>query len=84
MTAAEVGYVETHGTGTVVGDRAEALALGRVMEAGRGPGERCPIGSVKGNVGHLEAAAGIYRTVAALKNLGAEGILVTRIERLMP
>jgi ATP phosphoribosyltransferase len=29
-------------------------------------------------------AAGIYRTVAALKSLGAEGILVTRIERLMP
>ena len=32
----------------------------------------------------VSPAAGIYRTVAALKNLGAEGILVTRIERLMP
>jgi acyl transferase domain-containing protein len=59
VTAGEVGYVEAHGTGTVVGDRAEALALGRVMAGGRAPGERCAIGSVKGNLGHLEAAAGI-------------------------
>ncbi len=65
VTPGEVGYVEAHGTGTVVGDRVEALALGRVMAAGRAPGERCAVGSVKGNIGHLEAAAGIAGLIKA-------------------
>ncbi|MET8826314.1 SDR family NAD(P)-dependent oxidoreductase [Streptomyces sp. NPDC004610] len=54
-----VGYVETHGTGTAVGDRIEALALGEVLGADRDPGRPCAIGSVKSNLGHLEAAAGV-------------------------
>jgi acyl transferase domain-containing protein/aryl carrier-like protein len=54
-----VSYFEAHGTGTSVGDPAEAAALGDVLGAGRSPEQRCAIGSVKANIGHLEAAAGI-------------------------
>lgn len=55
----QVQYVEAHGTGTPVGDPIEANALGTVLAEGRPAGNRCIIGSVKTNIGHLEAAAGI-------------------------
>ncbi|MFF0203806.1 type I polyketide synthase [Streptomyces sp. NPDC005017] len=56
---AEVDYVEAHGTGTRVGDPIEASALAEVVGAGRGAGQPCLIGSVKTNIGHCEAAAGV-------------------------
>ncbi len=52
-----IGYVEAHGTGTLLGDPIEALALGNALGLGRN--SPCPIGSVKTNFGHLEAAAGV-------------------------
>ncbi len=52
-------YVEAHGTGTFLGDAMEANALGTVLAGGRPPGSQCLIGSVKTNIGHLEAAAGV-------------------------
>ena len=52
-------YVEAHGTGTLLGDPIEAKALGRVLAEGRAPGRPCAVGSVKTNLGHLEAAAGM-------------------------
>jgi non-ribosomal peptide synthase protein (TIGR01720 family) len=55
---ADVAYVEVHGTGTLLGDPIEARSLGAVLAAGRG-GTRCAVGSIKGNIGHLEAAAGV-------------------------
>ncbi len=55
---AELQYVEAHGTGTPVGDPIEAAALGAVLADGARR-SRCAIGSVKTNIGHLEAAAGI-------------------------
>ncbi|MEV7548545.1 SDR family NAD(P)-dependent oxidoreductase [Amycolatopsis sp. NPDC089917] len=54
-----VDYVEAHGTGTALGDPIEAGALGEVLGAGREAGRPLLIGSVKGNLGHLEGAAGI-------------------------
>lgn len=54
-----VHYVEAHGTGTRAGDPIEATALSSVYGAGRGGSQPCLIGSVKPNIGHLEAGAGI-------------------------
>jgi acyl transferase domain-containing protein len=67
----QVQYVEAHGTGTPVGDPLEARAIGTVLSAGRPSNERCIVGSVKTNIGHLEAAAGVaglMKTVLALKH----------------
>ncbi|QNP68214.1 acyltransferase domain-containing protein [Streptomyces roseirectus] len=64
-----VDYVEAHGTGTVAGDPLEAGALAAVFGAGRPAGSPCLIGSVKGNIGHLEAGSGIagmIKTILAL------------------
>ena len=56
MTASSVNFVETHGTGTALGDPIEFDALAAIY--GRGNGQ-CALGAVKTNFGHLEAAAGI-------------------------
>jgi acyl transferase domain-containing protein len=58
----EVGLVETHGTGTPVGDPVEFSSLAAVYGVGQG---RCALGSVKTNVGHLEPAAGVVGLIKA-------------------
>ncbi len=55
----DVQYVEAHGTGTPVGDPIEARAIGSVLSLDRPDYDRCIISSVKTNIGHLEAAAGV-------------------------
>ncbi len=59
ISADQVGYVETHGTGTQLGDPIEITALHEAFGANNAKSSECLIGSVKGNVGHLETAAGI-------------------------
>lgn len=69
VAPADVDYVEAHGTGTQAGDPAEAGALNRHFAAGRT--RKLLVGSVKTNVGHLEAAAGVagmLKAIGVLKN----------------
>ena len=56
---AQIDYIEAHGTGTAVGDPIETRALGEAMGQYRPRTQPLLIGSVEGNVGHLEAASGI-------------------------
>src|SRR5207245_6975303 len=59
VSPGQAQYVEAHGTGTLLGDPIEANALGTVLAADRPAGSYCALASVKTNIGHLEAAAGI-------------------------
>lgn len=71
VTADSIGYVETHGTGTTLGDPIEVAALSQAFRADTQGIGFCAIGSVKTNVGHLDAAAGVtglIKTVLALKH----------------
>lgn len=61
----KVFYIEAHGTGTAVGDPIEASTLGEKFGANREVGDTCIIGSVKTNIGHLEAGAGIAGLIKA-------------------
>lgn len=65
LGAERVGYVEMHGTGTPLGDPVEAEALGNVYGVPRASGMPCYLGSVKANIGHLEAAAGVAGVIKA-------------------
>ncbi|BCL77705.1 hypothetical protein ccbrp13_01700 [Ktedonobacteria bacterium brp13] len=68
---AQISYVELHGTGTPLGDPIEVQALGTVLQEGRSSDNLCLLGSVKTNIGHLEAAAGIagfIKVVLALQH----------------
>ncbi|WBB61969.1 type I polyketide synthase [Streptomyces sp. WMMC500] len=66
----DVGMVETHGTGTPVGDPAEFASLAAVYGERRTDGGRCALTSVKTNLGHLEPAAGITGLIKAIGSLG--------------
>lgn len=66
-----ITYVEAHGTGTSLGDPIEVAALTKAFRAGTAKKGFCAIGSVKTNIGHLDAAAGVaglIKTALALKH----------------
>lgn len=64
-----ISYVEAHGTGTALGDPVEVAALTQAYRGGTERKGYCALGSIKGNIGHLDAAAGVaglIKTVMAL------------------
>ncbi len=66
----KISYIETHGTGTKIGDPIEIEALSNVFNPYTERKHYCALGSVKANIGHLDAGAGIaglIKTVLALK-----------------
>ena len=71
VEADSISYIETHGTGTTVGDPIEIAALTRAFRASTERNGFCAIGSLKTNIGHLDAAAGVagfIKTVLALEH----------------
>ncbi len=70
VDAASLQYLEAHGTGTPLGDAIELKAMGQVFaKAGVGAGRPCLIGSVKTNLGHLDAAAGVAGLIKTVLSL---------------
>ena len=70
VAPSEVDYLEAHGTGSAMGDPIEVQAAAAVYGAGRDPGRPLLVGTVKTNIGHLEAAAGVagmIKTVLAMR-----------------
>ncbi|MEJ2431316.1 MAG: type I polyketide synthase, partial [Deltaproteobacteria bacterium] len=66
-----IGYIEAHGTGTALGDPIEVAALTSAFSKWTRKKGYCPIGTVKTNIGHLDAAAGVagvIKTVLSLKH----------------
>lgn len=65
VAADTIGYVEAHGTGTTLGDPIEMAALTQAFRADTERRGFCAIGSVKTNIGHLDAAAGVAGLIKA-------------------
>lgn len=72
MNPRDTGYVEAHGTGTKVGDPIEATALRNVFGDGRTARLPLFVGSVKSNIGHLEAASGKFTLQTCVFNIRAK------------
>jgi acyl transferase domain-containing protein/acyl carrier protein len=71
IEAETISYIEAHGSGTALGDPIEIAALSKVFRPSTNKKGFCAIGSVKTNIGHLDAAAGVtslIKTVLALKH----------------
>ncbi len=66
IDARSVGYIEAHGTGTELGDPIEIAGLNNAFKADNVENQTCAIGSIKSNIGHLEAAAGVVSICKAL------------------
>lgn len=80
-----VGFLETHGTGTSLGDPAETHAIAEVFGKDRPADNPLFLGAVKANIGHLEAAAGIAGLIKAVLCLRHEEIPPqTHINRISP
>lgn len=69
LDATDISYVEAHGTGTSLGDPIEVQALGNVLSEGRPTDKPLKIGSVKTNIGHLEATSGIAGMIKLVLSL---------------
>lgn len=82
---AQLDYLEAHGTGTSVGDPIETRAIGEALGQVRGDGNPLPVGSIKSNIGHLEAASGVAGLMKALGCIANRQVPATvGIETLNP
>ncbi|MCX4883657.1 type I polyketide synthase [Streptomyces sp. NBC_00847] len=79
----DVGYVEAHGTGTPLGDPIEVRALASVLGEGRAVDRPVVLGSVKTNIGHLEAAAGIAGLIKTVLAVG-RGVIPPHLNMSTP
>jgi acyl transferase domain-containing protein/acyl carrier protein len=70
----QVPYVEAHGTGTPLGDPIEVAAINAVFGPSRGPDDPVLIASLKGNLGHMEAAAGVGGVIKTVLQLREQTI----------
>ncbi|MEU7576196.1 beta-ketoacyl synthase N-terminal-like domain-containing protein [Streptomyces sp. NPDC041068] len=70
----EIGYVETHGTGTELGDQVELSALAEVYGQGELP---CALGAVKANIGHTDTAAGVLGLIKTVLSVESGTIAPT-------
>ena len=75
VSPSDISYIEAHGTGTQAGDPAELRALNAVLSENRETARACIVGTVKTNIGHLEAAAGIAGLIKAVLSLHHEKIV---------
>lgn len=66
VDARSISYIEAHGTGTALGDPIEIAGLSDAFNSHGAPRQSCAVGSVKSNMGHLEAAAGIVGVTKVL------------------
>lgn len=69
----DVRYIECHGTGTAIGDPTEAGAIGQTYGAANRDNGPVTIGSIKSNIGHLEACAGVAGVIKAVLTLQNQG-----------
>ncbi|UMQ48726.1 type I polyketide synthase [Bacillus velezensis] len=72
VSPADISYIEAHGTGTALGDPIEIRGLSMAFDKQTDEKNYCGIGSVKSNIGHLEAAAGIAGLIKVLLSMKHE------------
>ena len=83
VPARSIGYLESHGTGTELGDPIEIAGLSEAFRRHTSEVGYCRIGSVKSNIGHLEAAAGIAGLTKIVLQL-QHGVLVPSLHAEQP
>lgn len=79
VTPRTISYVEAHGTGTSLGDPIEITALTEAYRKYTSDRMFCPIGSVKSNIGHLEAAAGISQLIKVILQMKNRELVPSRL-----
>ncbi|MDN7353058.1 type I polyketide synthase, partial [Acetobacter senegalensis] len=85
LEPAQLDYVEAHGTGTPVGDPIETAAIGRAIGLSKSKQNPLIVASVKANIGHLEAAAGVAGVLKAMLCLQNREIPVqANLEKINP